>query len=86
MHTYNPSVSYAASSTKARLQKYGADLIQRHRPKPPLCKGRGTAHGGGGIVKCGTHQSLPCVKGGGPPMPTGDCKNANKEQKRRKHT
>ena len=95
MQTYNPSVSYADSSTKARLRMPQAllrcpytgepieadanllpqspnaasstkarlrmpqallrcpytgeplevrtDLIQRHKQKPPLCKGRGTA-------------------------------------------
>ena len=54
------------SSTKARLRMPQAllrcpytgepievrtNLIQRHKLTPPLCKGRGTAHGGGRVVK-----------------------------------
>ena len=71
MQTYNPSLSFADSSTKARLRMLQALLrcpytgepievranpIQRRRPMPPLCKGRGTACGGGGVVK------TPCVR------------------------
>ena len=33
------------------LFKIRANPIQRHRPMPPLCKGRGTARGGGGVVQ-----------------------------------
>ena len=50
--TYNPSVSYAASSPyTGEPNEVCANPIQRHRLTPPLCKGRGTARGGGGVVK-----------------------------------
>ena len=69
VQTYNPSVGFAASSPyTGEPIEVRTNLIQYHRPMPPLCKGRGTAHGGGGIVKCGTDQCLPCVRGGGPPV------------------
>ena len=62
----HPSDGYAAGSTKARLRILQAlfrfpytvepievctDPIQRHKPMPPLCKGRGTADC---QVKCNT--------------------------------
>ena len=43
MHTYNPSVSYAASSPyTGEPNEVCANPIQRHRLTPPLCKGAGS--------------------------------------------
>ena len=41
----------ACESMTERLLKIHTNLIQRHSPMPPLCKGRGTARGGGGVVQ-----------------------------------
>ena len=101
-----PQTAYAASSPyTGEPIEVRTDLIQRHKLTPPLCKGRGTTLVVEGLSKArksydeqmqnlqplshltvpapltqgslsksvqtqfsSTNQSLPCVRGGGPPM------------------
>ena len=68
MQTYNPSATYGASSTKARLRKF----MQTYNPS--VTYGASSPYTGepievrADLIFSGTDQSLPCVKGGGPPV------------------
>ena len=82
MQGYNPSVSYAAGTTKARLRKraqtynpsvsYAASSPYTGEPNEACADLSGCPYTGGAYRSAqtlfsGTDQRLPCVKGGGPP-------------------
>ena len=52
MQTYNPSVGFVASSPyTGEPIEVRTNLIQCHKLKPPLCKGRGTTSVVEGLLK-----------------------------------